>query len=79
MSRSINILIGKGVRPDDRELFFGPLTPNDEFFALPDDTQWPQALSAVGLFRSTSEARKNGWNRPIEDGFSVFTIGKLKN
>ena len=32
----------------------------------------------TGLFPSVSAARKNGWNKPIPDGFSEFTIGKRK-
>ena len=32
----------------------------------------------AGLFPSVSAARKNGWNKPIPDGFSEFTIGKRK-
>ena len=32
----------------------------------------------AGFFSSVSSARKNGWNRPIPEGFSEFTVGKLK-
>ncbi len=32
----------------------------------------------AGFFPSVSAARKNGWNNPIPDGFSEFTIGKWK-
>ena len=32
----------------------------------------------AGFFTSVSAARKNGWNKPIPDGFSEFTIGKRK-
>jgi hypothetical protein len=32
----------------------------------------------AGLFPSVSAARKNGWNNPIPDGFSEFTVGKGK-
>ena len=32
----------------------------------------------AGFFSSVSVARKNGWNIPIADGFSEFTVGKRK-
>ena len=32
----------------------------------------------AGLFPSVSAARKNGWNEPIPEGFSEFTVGKGK-
>ena len=32
----------------------------------------------AGLFSSVSGARKNGWNIPIPNGFSEFTVGKQK-
>ena len=32
----------------------------------------------AGFFPSVSAARKNGWNKPIPNGFSEFTVGKGK-
>jgi len=32
----------------------------------------------AGIFPSVSAARKNGWNKPIPNGFSEFTVGKGK-
>ena len=32
----------------------------------------------AGFFSSVSAARKNGWNIPIPEGFSEFTVGKAK-
>jgi len=35
-------------------------------------------MHVAGLFPSVTSARKNGWNRPIPNGFSEFTVGKGK-
>ena len=35
-------------------------------------------MHVAGIFSSISEARKNGWNKPIPNGFSEFTVGKTK-
>ena len=32
----------------------------------------------AGIFPSVGIARKNGWNKPIPEGFSEFTVGKRK-
>ena len=77
-TRSINILIGSGVQEADKDLFFGPILPDDEWFTLPDSVQFPQVLATIGIFKSTSEARNNGWNKPVPNGFTFpFKIGKL--
>ena len=70
-------MIGGGVLPEDRDTFFGPLQPTDEFFELSDNATWADALKTAGLFKSKTRARKNGWGGPIPDGFSHFDFGKL--
>ena len=35
-------------------------------------------MHVAGLFPSVTSARKNGWNKPIPNGFSEFTVGKGK-
>ena len=32
----------------------------------------------AGIFSSVSQARKNGWDKPVPLGFNFFTVGKLK-
>ena len=32
----------------------------------------------AGIFPSVSQARKNGWHKPIPFGFSEFIVGKTK-
>jgi len=35
-------------------------------------------MHAAGLFPSAGQARKNGWNKPIPDGWTDLIKGKLK-
>jgi hypothetical protein len=47
------------------------------FIVVPSDTPWAHVLAGIGCFPSISQARKNGWNRPIEEGFTfTFKVGK---
>ena len=61
----------------DKELFFGPL--DDETFTQ-IEPEWSMAniMMVVGIFPSVNQARKNGWNKPIPDGFSDIRVGKAK-
>jgi len=60
----------------DKELFFGPIEPDDEFIEIQDNWLMAHILHASGNFPSVSQARKNGWNEPIPDGFTILTVGK---
>ena len=70
----LNILIGDGVRESDKELFFGKLLETDEFFELKDDATWVDIAILAGLFPSKGQARKNGYDIPIAEGFTD-TVG----
>ena len=35
-------------------------------------------MHLAGVFPSVGIARKNGWNKPIPEGFSEFTVGKSR-
>jgi len=75
----VNVLVNTGhLFQSDLELFFGPQeTIEDVFIVVPPETNWAHVLAGIGCFPSVSQARKNGWNKPIEDGFtSTFKIGK---
>lgn len=57
--------------------FFGPCPDTDVFLIVPPGTLWAHVLAAVGAFSSIGAARKNGWNKPIEAGFTFpFKVGK---
>ena len=74
-----NVLIGD-VPKSDVDLFFGPLTTEDIFLKVPVEWGFPQLLKFLGLFRSTSEAMRNGWNKPIPEGFTdIERFGKLNH
>jgi hypothetical protein len=74
-----NIIIGQELN-GDRDLFFGPLRNDDVFTTLPEgDYLWANVLADLGVFASRSQARKAGWNRSVELGFSDVTIGKLRH
>lgn len=71
-----NILIGKPIE-EDKDLFFGPLSGAEDF-KLKEDMLFANLLVELGLFSSTSQARKNGWNKNIPEGFTDVIVGKLK-
>jgi len=61
----------------DIELFFDP-KGNDTINVMGDNWAMSHIMCAVGMFPSVSQARKNGWNKPIPDGFSEMTVGKKR-
>jgi hypothetical protein len=68
--------ITSNVTPEDEEQFFGPIEEDDEFVLIEEHWTMSHVMKAAGVFSSTSEARRNGWDRPIPDGFSIFAVGK---
>lgn len=72
-----NIVIGE-VSERDKNLFFGPVYDFDVFHIEDDDSRYPQLLKNHGFFQSTGEARRNGWDKNIPEGWSEHTIGKKK-
>lgn len=66
-----------------------PATVNT-FFSIPEGWRMPQVLKALGAFKSAGEAKRNGWDKDVPDGWSqhicrighvrgVFHILKLTN
>jgi len=76
INSSKNFISGN-VSEEDREIFFGPLDSDDETF-IEIQHSWCMAhiLHSVGMFTSISQARKNGWDKPIPRGFTVIEVGK---
>jgi hypothetical protein len=60
---------------EDRELFFGPIE-DDTFIIIEEHWIMAHILFEAGIFPSVSQARKNGWNKPIPEGFTILTVGK---
>ena len=38
----------------------------------------PKVLTDIELFPSIRDAKRNGWDKPILDGFNKYVVGKLK-
>lgn len=79
--REFNILIGSENMelPRDKELFFGPLLESDSFYHFKVEDTLPFVLRQLGIFTSITDAIKNGWNKPILEGYTEFKIGSGKN
>ena len=60
----------------DKDLFFGPIEKDDTFIIIEDHWTMAHVIHATGLFPSIGQARKNGWNNPIPEGFTILTVGK---
>ena len=60
---------------DDRRIFFD----NEDVIEIESFQKTiAQLLSHAKIFSSTSEAKRNGWDKPIPKGLSQFIIGKMK-
>ena len=75
-SKEFNFI--NNIQERDKDLFFGPLQPEDKFIQI--EPGWTMANIAVhcGFFTSLSQARKNGYGNNIPHGFFDKRIGKLK-
>jgi len=70
--------IDKNTTDSDKELFFGPIEPDDTFITIEDHWIMAHVMHKAGIFPSVSQARKNGWNKPIPKGFNHLMVGKLR-
>ena len=73
MGKTFNA-ISKNVSKDDIDLFFGK--DETDFIIIEDHWIMGHLLHACGIFKSVSQARKNGGNVPISQGFTITTRGK---
>lgn len=69
--------IGTNLQDGDLDLFFGPLE-NEEFTTIGEKQVMAHLVAAVGVFKSATQARKNGWDKPIPFGFTEIKVGKNK-
>ena len=71
--------IAKNTSSEDIDLFLGPLEPEEETtFEIEERDIMAHLLFKAGVFPSVSQARKNGWNKEIPDGFTSIHAGKNK-
>ena len=73
MLNEVNFLSPK-VSNKDRDSFGF----DDENIMIEDHWIMAHVMHMAGVFPSVGIARKQGWNKPIPDGFSEFTVGKMK-
>ena len=71
-----NVLIGKASKKDLNN-FFGPLDGRETFLQL-EDKHWANLLKTLGIFPSTGQARKNGWDKEIPMGWSEASFKKQR-
>jgi hypothetical protein len=80
----INNFAIEGTTREDITLFLGPFrtatetTPAETVSIIPEHWTLAHIRHAVGAFPSVKQAKANGWNRPIPNGFSDFDVGKRK-
>jgi hypothetical protein len=67
--------IGPKFCEEDRKLF----EPSDTLLPFEAHETMAHLLARIGKFKSVSEARKNGWDKPVPLGWSEFRIGKTTN
>ena len=77
--RSIDF-IKCGTAQSDIDLFLAPVDTDQPviFFETHEKLVLAHFMQQAGIFPSVSQARKNGWDKPVPKGFSQFTVGKNK-
>lgn len=65
--------ISKNISDQDKILFFGK---HEEFIIIEDHWTMAHIFHKAGIFPSVSQARKNGKNDQIPNGFNFLTVGK---
>lgn len=68
----------EGTDPKDIDLFLGPFSPGERMDIVPANWTMAHIMHAAGCFSSINEAKRNGWNKPIPDGYSDYTVGKRR-
>lgn len=58
--------------PDDEDLRLYPIKLVVVSLSKTEHKAFPSLLAELDLFKSSSEAKKNGWNKPLEEGDFFF-------
>lgn len=75
LNESMNF-IDKDTSEEDKKLFFGE---DEKFEIIGENWIMAHIMFHAGIFKSISQARKNGWDKPIPNGFNEFIVGKKKH
>ena len=73
--KNTNVVVGYCASEQDYPGMFGKDWQDSPMIKLPDAETFGQILAALKL-SSRSNAKKNGWDFPIEKGFSDYIYGK---
>jgi len=70
----------KGTSKSDINLFLGPVNEDQKIveFEIHDKLMIAHLMAQANIFSSISEARRNGWDKPIPTGFHHFIVGKKR-
>lgn len=69
------------IENSDIELFMGPMTEDNWIDCIvfgEGQATMADLVVEIGAFPSKSQARKNGWDRPIPPGYSAHKCGKRR-
>ena len=71
----MNLIVENGKNDEaDVRLFF----QGEEAQSLPGTATMLDVVMLLEVFESRGQAKKAGWSKPIQEGFSSFEIGKLR-
>ena len=77
-----NIVVGDFVKDEDISTVYGDMDGNVEgtVITLVNNIPMYVLLRDLGIFKSSSQARKSGWDFNIPEGFTEYPkIGKLRH
>ena len=75
---SFNIVLGVATKREKNLLFLDRSNTLEHINELPFNTSLPVVLREAGLFKSSSAARNNGWDKQIPLNWSEWIVGKNK-
>lgn len=52
---------------------------DDGIITMSRETKFPDLLHKLGIFKSKSDARRNGWDKEIPLGYHHIVVGKLRH
>lgn len=70
--------VDPNVPPAYAEILMGPYE-EDDGITIPLTAEYrtmAHIMAKVGFFKSVSDARRNGWDKPIPKGYSEYVVGK---
>jgi hypothetical protein len=69
--KDVQLFLGSNVEPIEE-------VKESDIIRFSDSDIMAHIMNKAGIFPSVSQARKNGWNKPIPQGYTEFVVGKNK-